>query len=206
MRSVYVDCGLEIKAATDDGRIEGLGAVFGNVDLGMDRIEKGAFEDTIADLRTIPMLWQHRDDQPIGVWDEFAETRKGLVVGGQINLDTQLGAEARSLAKQGAVTGLSIGYWPIDYKYEDDVRVLEKVALHEVSLVTFPMNPEARTLGLKNFTRKQLETMLRECGLSRYRASRVAYKLRDELDDDRPDSGEESDAINAVRQLKEIFQ
>ena len=35
MNRLWLDCSLEIKASDDDGYIEGLGAVFGNVDLGL---------------------------------------------------------------------------------------------------------------------------------------------------------------------------
>jgi len=188
---LWVDCGLEIKRADDDGYIEGHGAVFGNVDFGRDRIEPGAFKDTIKGLSTIPMLWQHFSDEPIGVWDGMSEDRRGLKVTGQINLDTQRGREARSLVKQGAVRGLSIGYIAEDYKIEDDVRVLTKVDLLEVSLATFPMNPEARVIGVKNDTHKVLEGRLRsEFGMSRSIAAKTARYIRSlvEQRDDHDDS------------------
>lgn len=182
----WVDCGLQIKAVGDDGRIEGLGAVFGNVDLGFDRIERGAFTETLKKLDgAIPMLWQHFSDQPIGVWDELSETRRGLRVEGSINLDTQQGREARSLAKQGAVRGLSIGYIPRDFEFEDEVRVLKRVDLVEVSLATFPMNPEARVSGVKHATRRELEQSLKyEYGLSNRVAKHVAAIIRNEVGTD----------------------
>ncbi len=187
MHKVWVDCGLEIKVASEDGRIEGHGAVFGNVDYGLDRIEKGAFSETLKDVKAVPMLWQHFSDEPIGLWEGLSEDSRGLKVVGQINLDTQRGREARSLVKQGAVRGLSIGYIPRDYKYEDDVRVLKQVDLLEVSLATFPMNPEARVAGVKNDTYKVLEGRLRtEFGLSRSSATKVARFIRS-LDEERHD-------------------
>ena len=210
MKRIWLDCAFDIKATSDDGRIVGHGAVFGNVDLGFDRIEPGAFKETLKDIgaEPIPMLWQHHSWEPIGVWDDMREDRKGLVVEGQINLDVERGREARSLVRQGAVKGLSIGYWPRDFSYEDDVRVLEKVDLHEVSLATFPMNPEARVAGIKNMTRKELESGLRETlGLSRHLASRVGYAVAKELEHaDRRDSRDEhDDALRTLKQLKELF-
>jgi len=208
---VRVDCGLEIKAVGDDGFIEGLGAVFGNVDLGFDKLTRGAFESTLRKTKTVPMLWQHADFEPIGVWDNLKETRDGLHVTGQLNLETQKGREARALAKQGAISGLSIGYIPRDFEYEDDVRVLKRVDLLEVSLVTFPMNPEARVSSLKNMTRKQLEVTLREeLGLSRDLASRCGYALNNILSDEEDSSARGSrtstDEIKSIRQLTEIFK
>lgn len=178
-----VDCSFEIKAVGDDGTIEGYGSTFGNVDFGMDRIERGAFSDWLEGTKTLPMLWQHDSGEPIGLWTRMREDRRGLYVKGQLNLSKDSGQpdvptafKARALAKQGAVTGLSIGYWAREWSFEDDVRVLERVDLDEISMVTFPMNPEARVAAVKHATRPELEIMIRErLGLSR----RAAEKLLD---------------------------
>ena len=184
MRRLWLDCGFQIKGVDDDGHIEGLGAVFGNVDLGFDRIERGAFRETLKKLKEgIPMLWQHFSDVPIGLWDGLRESAKGLVVEGDINLDVQQGREARSLAKQGAVKGLSIGYIPRDFEFEDEVRVLTRIDLVEVSLATFPMNPDARIAGVKHATRRELERSLKEdYGLNKRSATHVAAMIRKETD------------------------
>lgn len=191
MDKLRVDCAFEIKAVSDDGRIEGHGAVFGNIDFGLDRIEKGAFRDWLRTTKEIPMLWQHNSDEPIGVWDEMREDRKGLKVSGQLNLsresgqaDVPLAWQARALAKQRAVTGLSIGYFAKDYRYEDDVRVLEKVDVIEVSLATFPMNDQARVTGVKHYTRLELREALRaRLGLSRNAADLFISKGFDGLNE-----------------------
>jgi HK97 family phage prohead protease len=198
MMRLWLDCGLQMKAIGEDGRIEGLGAVFGNVDLGFDRIERGAFRESLRKIKEgVPMLWQHFSDQPIGIWDTLKETTRGLAVGGDINLDTQQGREARSLAKQGAVKGLSIGYIPKDFEFEDEVRVLKRVDLVEVSLATFPMNPEARVAGVKHATRRELEQSLKyEYGLSNKCAKHVASIIRKDIDDSECDT--RSDAATEI--------
>jgi HK97 family phage prohead protease len=191
---LWVDCPFEIKAIDNDGRIEGHGAVFGSIDLGFDRIEPGAFTETIKDKGDVPMLWQHFSDKPIGVWDGLKEDRHGLLVSGQINLDTQQGREARSLVKQGAVRGLSIGYRAKDFEFEEEVRVLKRVELFEVSLATFPMNPEARVAGVKNHTPKVLEQSLRDIyGLSRRASKQVAAFIRNF---EHEDGDDDSDVID----------
>ncbi len=212
MRRLWLDCGFSIKAATDDGHIEGLGAVFGNVDLGFDRIEHGAFRETLKKLKEgVPMLWQHFSDMPIGLWDSLKESSKGLVVEGDINLDVQQGREARSLVKQGAVKGLSIGYIPRDFEFEDEIRVLKRVDLVEVSLATFPMNPEARVAGVKHATRRELERSLKEdYGLNKRSATHVAAVIRNETDvgewdthsgnGHTPDIGQLSDRLRTLTQ------
>lgn len=180
MNHLWLDCGFEIKVATAEGHIEGLGAVFGNVDLGFDKILPGAFRETLKKLKGgVPMLWQHRPDQPIGVWDQLSEDKRGLRVAGDINQDVQKGREARSLARQGAVKGLSIGYRPVEFEFDDEVRILKRVDLIEISLATFPMNTRARITGVKNDSPKELERHLREAfGLSRRASKHVGAVIR----------------------------
>jgi HK97 family phage prohead protease len=206
MKRLWLDCGFSIKQAGDDGHIEGLGAVFGNVDLGFDRIERGAFRDTLRKIKGgVPMLWQHFSDQPIGLWDGLTETRTGLAVEGDINLDVQQGREARSLVKQGAVKGLSIGYIPKDFEFEDEVRVLKRVDLVEVSLATFPMNPEARVSGVKHATRRELEQSLKyEYGLSQRCARHVASIIRKDIDDSECDT--RSDAATDIESMTDMVR
>ena len=205
MKLEWLNCEFEIKAAGDDGRIDGLGAVFGNVDLGFDRIERGAFRETLKNLKEgIPMLWQHWSDKPIGLWNALKETAKGLQVGGDINLDVQLGREARSLTKQGAIKGLSIGFIPKDFEFEDEVRVLKRVDLMEVSLVTFPMNQEARIADVKRATRQVLERSLRDdYGLTNRVAKHVAAIMRNETDDSEYDRHSGDGNSHNIEQLSD---
>jgi HK97 family phage prohead protease len=143
----------EVKALDESGVIEGYGAAFGNVDLGNDVIVRGAFAKGIASAKSLPaMCWQHDMSSPIGVWKEISEDDNGLRVKGQLCLDTQAGKEAYALLKMGALKGLSIGYG-VDkggssYR-KDGVRELKELSLHEVSLVTVPMNPQANITAVK---------------------------------------------------------
>ena len=57
MRTLAVP--FEIKSVTETGQIEGYGAVFNNVDHGMDRIEPGAFTDFVDSGKSLPMLLFH---------------------------------------------------------------------------------------------------------------------------------------------------
>jgi uncharacterized protein len=168
-------------AITDAGTVQGYGSVFGVRDQHGDIVEPGAFAETIAAHKaagTMPaMLWSHDQASPIGVWTEIAEDAKGLRIAGQINVETQKGKEARSLLKQGAVSGLSIGYLPRAGGAEvdrDGVRRLKAVDLWEVSIVTFPSNPAARVSGVKADSRADIERILREAGLPKAAATKLA--------------------------------
>jgi HK97 family phage prohead protease len=139
-----LDFKFELKELTDAGEIDGYAAVFGNVDLGGDVIEPGAFTKTIEETGgKVPILWQHDRYEPIGISTSLEQDRKGLRVKGQLNMEVQRGREARSLLNQGAMQGLSVGYKAIKPSYENGIRHLKEMALKEFSPVVFPMNPLA---------------------------------------------------------------
>ncbi|HEX7856099.1 MAG TPA: HK97 family phage prohead protease [Sphingobium sp.] len=184
------DFDLCIKAGslTEDGLFEGYGSVFGgDPDSYGEIVAPGAFTDSLADLkargRTVPVLWQHRSAEPIGVYDSLAEDDHGLAVKGRLLKDDVAQArEAFALMKAGAVTGLSIGYWVRQASYDEKtgVRTLIKLDLVEVSLVTFPAKDDARVEAVKFKlahgelpTEREMEKYLREVGFSKSRAAGV---------------------------------
>lgn len=142
----------ETKALDDEaGMFEGYASVFGNVDLGGDVIDAGAFKKTLKEVKGRPILWQHFSDMPIGVEIEAAEDEHGLRVKGQLNLATQQGAEAYALLKQGALRGLSIGFNTVKDAITDNIRHIKELKLWEWSVVTFPMNTLANVTAVKSW-------------------------------------------------------
>ncbi|MEO1238569.1 MAG: HK97 family phage prohead protease, partial [Pseudomonadota bacterium] len=96
--------------------------------------------------------WQHDPTEPIGIWDEVREDDKGLYVKGRLLTDVARAREAASLLEAGAIDGLSIGYRTVRAQNDGKGRRhLSELELWEVSLVTFPMLPEAR-VGAKGET------------------------------------------------------
>lgn len=135
--------------AVQDSVISGYASLFGLEDQGGDVVSPGAYAASLADACRagggVKMLWQHDPFQPIGVWDEVREDHKGLFVRGRVLPDVQQGREALALLEAGAIDGLSIGYrTKRAEKTETGGRRLLEVDLWEVSVVTFPMQPEAR--------------------------------------------------------------
>jgi uncharacterized protein len=160
---------LELKAADDGNTVEGYGSVFGNIDSYGDMIEPGAFRASIANRRP-KMLWQHKMDKPIGVWDEVREDDRGLFMRGRI-ADTEQGREAKALVQMGALDGLSIGFRTMKDEMDGNTRRLKEIDLWEVSFVTIPANAAATITALKGMeTERAFETMLREQGFSRWDA------------------------------------
>ncbi len=133
----------------DGCRISGYASLFGLADQGGDVVMPGAYRKSLARLttekRAVRMLWQHDAGQPIGVWEEIVEDARGLKVTGRILTEVDKGREAAALVAAGAIDGLSIGYRTVTAEKDaKGQRLLREVELWEVSLVTFPMLPEAR--------------------------------------------------------------
>ncbi len=136
--------------AVENGvEISGYASLFGKADQGGDVVEAGAYARSLTRLDAkdgrVKMLWQHDPAQPIGVWDEVREDKAGLWVKGRILRDVEKGREAAALIEAGAIDGLSIGYRTVRAtKNDTGGRLLSELELWEVSLVTFPMLPDAR--------------------------------------------------------------
>jgi HK97 family phage prohead protease len=128
--------------------VEGYASLFDVEDRSGDRVRRGAYRVSLDALaasgRTVKMLWQHDPGEPIGVWDEVREDGTGLYVRGRVLREVRRGAEALALLRALAIDGLSIGYRTVRAERSGPGRLLHEVELWEVSLVTFPMLPEAR--------------------------------------------------------------
>lgn len=143
----------ELTSADDTGEFSGYAAVFGNVDDGMDVIEKGAFTKTIKeDFDRIKILALHNDNWlPVGKPIELREDNKGLFIKGKIS-DTAMGRDIRTLLKDGVLNEMSIGYDVVrfDFDSEEGIRHLKEIRLWEVSIVTWAMNEQAKIEEVKS--------------------------------------------------------
>jgi uncharacterized protein len=164
------DIPLEVKAVDDGAHtFRGLAAAW-SLDLGNDVIHKGAFERTLdhwrgAKRRPVYLLNGHQSHDVrdvVGKMIDATETDAGLETEWQFVPDDPAAEAAYKRVKGGFVTGLSIGYTPINPEFETTkdgrrVRHLKEVRLHEVSLVVFPMNEDARvdTASVKSLAQWQ---------------------------------------------------
>ncbi len=134
------------------GHFEGYASVFNVVDRGNDLILPGAFKRSLVDRGAagVKFLWQHDPKEPVGILDEIYEDARGLYVRGRLILDVGRAREAYKLLGVGALDGLSIGFHTLKSNQRTDgVRILTQVDLWEISLVTFPMNEQARISAFK---------------------------------------------------------
>lgn len=206
---------LELKAVSAAGEIEGYGAIFGNVDSYGEMIVPGAFSASLAQLAKkgaakVKLLWQHDRTMPIGVWDEMSEDAKGLKVKGRLLIDAVAQArEAHALLLEGALDGLSIGYIAEkvqQHPEREGVLQLTKIALKEVSIVTFAANDRARVEAVKHIlaaggkpTVREFEESLGELGFPKALRAAIASKAAPLLRGDPAPAVSEADFLERLK-------
>lgn len=124
--------------------IEGYASIYNKADLNGDMIAPGAFAASLKNPGGIRMLYQHAAEAPVGRWLSFREDARGLFVRGELILSSPRARELHALLAGGAIDGLSIGYQTVRSARAVSGRRITEAQLWEVSVVTFPMAPEAR--------------------------------------------------------------
>lgn len=154
----YKSFSFETKNINEDERyykFEGYASTFGNVDLGDDIIERGAFTTSLKNTPEVPVLWQHDMEVPIGKSVEMREDENGLFVSAILpKKDTFVSGRVMPQMEVGSIKEMSIGFMINDadiQKMGDKyVRVIKDIDLFEFSLVTKAMNPQALVTGFKS--------------------------------------------------------
>lgn len=144
--------------ADDSGNliISGYGAIFGNIDSYKDIIAAGAFADTLAEKKDrIAFCYQHDIWNPIGKILDIKEDATGLWLKVMLSAAED---DIQTKVKEGILKEMSIGYRVVDASEEvrnsEPVRILKKINLYEISLVTIAANPLAVITGMKSEEQK----------------------------------------------------
>lgn len=144
---------LALGAVGTDGVFSGYASVFGLADLGNDVVERGAFARSLRErgVSGVRMLWQHDAAEPIGAWTEIREDSRGLHVEGRLAPGVARAREALELMRGGGLDGLSIGFRTVRARKDarTGLRHILEADLWEISIVTFPMQPQARVSAVK---------------------------------------------------------
>ena len=176
---------LDFKHTEADGTFEGYASLFNREDLGRDVVMPGAFRESLASrgTRGIKLLFQHDSNQPIGVWTVLQEDARGLYAQGRLLREVSKAREVMALMRAGALDGLSIGFRTVKARRDkaSGVRRIDKIDLWEISIVTFPLLPEARITSTKQKpfasappSEREFERWLtRDAGLTRSEARAV---------------------------------
>lgn len=139
----------------------------------------GAFAEDLAthsDRKPIVMGLYH--DRAIGRWASAVEMEVALRLGGQVS-DTSDGRDAAVLVKDGALTGVSIGFWEDDYQFaaankrvtfqtplgersymfDQPTWYVLKARILEASLVMCPSDDEARVVTARSKVARALPAL-----------------------------------------------
>lgn len=142
------------KESDDSGNliISGYGAIFGNIDSYKDIISQGAFYDTLAEKKDrIAFCYQHDIWNPIGKILDIKEDQTGLWLKVMLSAAED---DIQTKVKEGILKEMSIGYRVTESQEEvrdsEPVRILKKISLYEISLVTLAANPLAVITGMKS--------------------------------------------------------
>lgn len=160
-----------------------------DVDRGNDKVLPSAFEESIknnAATSGIAMLLGHDQNKVIGGWDVLSTDARGLIAEGTVRYDTD---ECKQKIKNGDLRGMSIGYIVEAYQVENKdgvvvyrndtgleaghdweelwadgaVRVITKLNLVEISIVSTPMNEYSFISSVKHFWATEVK-MLKTLG------------------------------------------
>lgn len=139
---------LEIRAEGNGMTLRGYAAVFNSPSQPLpfiERIEPGAFRDSLKSRNDIKLLWNHDTGIVLGSTRagtlRLIEDEIGLLVEADLP-DTTAGRDAKVSIERGDVTGFSFGFRVAaggDQWLNANERILKRVNIHEVSVgVAFP--------------------------------------------------------------------
>lgn len=203
----YIEVPFEIKSIHDDDEeffiFEGLASTFNEIDLVDDVIRPGAFQKSLQ-ARTPIILWQHKTNEPIGMPLEIKETPEGLFV--KVRLpkeDTLVSGRVIPQMKVGSIKKMSIGFNVADKEIDGRLRILKEIELFEISLVTFPANPNASVTGFKS-----IEELLSKTDISEDDLKLVLADIKKEQDSkaDKKFTLEDVNNIKDKKALREFFK
>ena len=111
-----------------------------------ERIAPGAFTRTLSAGRDVLALADHDSTRVLGRTSSgtlsLRETSKGLEYTLKLP-STSIGNDLRELAARGDLGGVSMGFVAVRDSWQGDVRTLEEVELHEISIVqAWPAYPD----------------------------------------------------------------
>ena len=163
-----------------------------------EMINPGAFAETI-EKDDVRMLFNHNRDYVLGRTRSktltLEEDDKGLKVENEFP-DTQWARDLATSVERKDINQGSFGFRALEESWDDKgkipIRSLEKVTLHDVSIVTFPAYKQ---------TRVQTRDLMAEDGINLDSISRVWVKSQHGLEINEDDRVEINDVIDSLRAM-----
>ncbi|MEY9235390.1 HK97 family phage prohead protease [Bradyrhizobium japonicum] len=188
----YNDAMLLAADVLEDGYIKGTASTPAT-DLMGHKVLKGAFDKSIRrnglkGPKGIKLLAQHKSDKPAGLIEKLETVGEDLKIEAQLNLNVSYVKDLYEISKQVGGLSFSVGFELEEFTFVDgdkskdgEYLVIKQGNLIEVSVVTFPAQPEATMDFIKSHeTMSELEKALVAEGLCRSRneAQKLARYLK----------------------------
>ena len=188
------------------GLFSGYASVFGGVDSYGDTIMQGAYANTIVNReRPIQLRFNH-EPGVIGKWTRIEEDDKGLYVEGELTPGHSKAIDVYASLKHGAISGLSIGYRPVDYVPNHNGGMdLKEISLIEISVVESPADLNAQIGNIKSAldeikSLKEIEALLRDAGgFSRADATALVSRIKALTHGDRESEKSASELLQYIQ-------
>lgn len=157
---------ITIKSVSEDAReITGMAST-----PALDRVKDIVEPTGLTFSNEAPLLLNHDHSQPVGTVQFGTPTNKGLPFKATIAKVAEAGVvkdrtdEAWHSVKSGLIKGVSIGFIPSEYESlgKDKGTRFLKAAVHELSLVAIPCNPEAVITAFKSMAAAEVEVVTQE--------------------------------------------
>lgn len=154
---------ITIKSVSEDSRvITGMAST-----PALDRVKDIVEPTGLTFSADAPLLLNHDHSQPVGTVQFGTPTSKGLPFTATIAKVEEAGVvkdrtdEAWHSVKSGLIKGVSIGFIPSEYESlgKDKGTRFMKAAVHELSLVAIPCNPEAVITAFKSMAAAEVEVV-----------------------------------------------
>jgi HK97 family phage prohead protease len=145
---------LEIKRVDEDAREITGWATTPTADRLNDVVEPDGAKFTLP----LPLLWQHNQGDPIGQVTQARVSRAGIEITAKIAKDVTAEIDRYwALIKAGLVTGLSIGFKPIEHEFIKETKGIrfKKWNWMELSAVTIPANATATITTIRSLDTAQ---------------------------------------------------
>lgn len=156
MENIFnLDISFDCKSVGEDNdhfTFEGMGST-SDIDLTNDIVEPTAFTESLQ-KRTPALCWQHNLSEPVGIFTSLGINPEGLKVAGKMpKADDFVRGRVIPQMRVGAVKSLSIGFRAVEVEFDKErgVRIIKKLELFEISLVTIPANPHATIHLMKSY-------------------------------------------------------
>lgn len=118
--------------------------------------------------KSIPLLWQHQHDKPVGSAEFGKATKSGIPFTASIAKIAEAGPlkDLVDMAWQAVtaklVRGVSIGFRALEYAFMDSGGIrYSETEIYELSLVTIPANASATIQTIKSMDRKHLDGVVK---------------------------------------------